>query len=838
MNWSEYKYLAIVAPLALLLVVALLRLTPKLCTSSRKRTGIEILSLVLSVSVGLAVIYGNFYRETFSFAYVDIGSDTIEQYIPFYLNLIDRVRNGALSLWNWEYELGSSIATYQSWILDPFNVVVVGICLLIGDAHLSLALVLSQSLKVLLSALLFDHLLTRYCDTPLSRILGSILFAFNGFLLQFGQHYWLGSAFPIFTATALLFELYLEKPCARTFLTTTLICMLQLAWSPYIAFMILVFEAIYLLLRIPHYVDGVNLGRYLQTVCLLFLPVIAGVLLAGFTLVPYASYLMGESSRTQSDATLIGKIAASFKSMVNPDWVPAIFSRLLGSSLLTTGADGAAQVVPSFKPVFFYEFMLLGYSGGVLLLLSQFYAWVFEEGRLGEKVLVGIASILVIMYCFNKFLPSLFTMFVYLYYRSSFVLAVPLCCAAALGFEKRVMSGKVARIPLAIASVFTIGILVWSLLNTVNGRLVCLYYLAATCIVIMMLYLQEGEKARPAYLVVAIAMAFSMSVVDGFFGTNCRGRVLPDYFPRSSLYAQDATTREALNLIAQDDSTGDFYRVDKTYPLWSTLNDSMIGHYASVSAYNSSPDGDVERFYQQLWEQAIPPWGACVQGYRFDQDCPDMMSLLGMRYVIANEPLTYEWLTPLGQVGPAEGTLYVYRYDDATSIVTFRTSVVAESVADALPDAAARRNLIKDSIIVSDVAAQNLGTYTAVDDGTQLGVASLRMQGDAMLTGTIEAKSDCVACISIPHTEKWTIQIDGAPVETFRANYGFYGFVLPGGSHEIVARYAPSGLGAGLCASGIGALVCILVSIMFVRHTDTSKLGTVLPSSKHATTMV
>ena len=821
MNWSEYKYLGIAALLALLLAAVLLHFVPALCKSSRKRTGVEILSLVLSVCVGLAVVYGNFYRETFSFAYADIGSDTIEQYVPFYINLIDRVRAGTLSLWNWEYELGSSIATYQSWILDPFDAVVVGICLLIGDAHLSLALVLSQSLKILLSALLFDHLLTRYCDTPVARILGSLLFAFNGFLLQFGQHYWLGSAFPIFAATVLLFELYLEKPCVRTFLATALICMLQLAWSPYIAFMILVFEAIYLLLRIPHYTDKLSLRSYVQTVGLLFLPVIAGVLLAGITLVPYASYLLGESSRTQSDVTLTEKVVTSLKSMVNPDWVPAIFSRFLGSSLLTTGTDDVTQVVPSFKPVFFYEFMLLGYSGGAMLLLSQFYAWVVEDCRPREKVLIGISSILVLLYCFNQFLPSLFTMFVYLYYRSSFVLAVPICCAMALGFEKRVVPGTVARLPLIVAAALTLGILAWSLLNTMNGRLVCLYFIAATCVAVVALYLHDGEKARPAYLVLAIAMVFSMSVVDGFFGTNCRGRISPDFFPRSARYAQDGTTREALDLIAQDDKTGDFYRVDKTYPLWSTLNDSMIGHYASVSAYNSSPDGDVERFYQQLWEKAIPPWGACVQGYRFDQDSADMLSLLGMRYIISNEPLDFAWLTTVGQVGPTEGTLHVYRYDAATSIVTFRQSVVSESKADELPDAASRRELIKDSIIASDDDMPDLKPPTG--DGKELGSATLRKEGEAALSGTIEAATDCVACISIPHTEEWTIRIDGAPVETFRANYGFYGFVVPQGSHEIVAKYTPKGFGLGLCISGAGALVCVLVSILLGRRTRTSR---------------
>ena len=79
--------------------------------------------------------------------------------------------------------------------------------LLLGQERLSLVLVIAQGLKMLLCGLLFDHVLTFYCKRPLSRIVGSVLYSFCGFLLLWGQHYWIGASIVMATLMMLMLEL-------------------------------------------------------------------------------------------------------------------------------------------------------------------------------------------------------------------------------------------------------------------------------------------------------------------------------------------------------------------------------------------------------------------------------------------------------------------------------------------------------------------------------------------------------------------------------------------------------------------------------------------------------
>ena len=419
MRWHNFLYLAPAALLAIVLLVVLARRVPSLSAPSRRRTREELVALGVLCAFGLAIIYWNFYvcKTYFVYNIGDVGSDTTEQYYPFYLWLIDSARSGTLSAWSFEYELGVNLQSFQTWLFDPFNLVLVPLGLLLGNARLSLALVITQSVKLVLSAFLFDHLLTRYCETPISRLLGSLLYAFSGFMVLYGQHYWIGGALPVFTATILLFERYLERHDSRSFLDVTLIVAIQLAWSVYVAFMILLGTALYLLVRIPAIVDDFTPKRYLREIGLCFVPVTCGFLLACITCVPYANFLLNETARTSSSTSLVERVAIKAGMFVHADWILPILSRMVGSGLLNTGAVPSTPLVSNtydigFVGSFPYEFILLGYSGGFFMLLSQFFHWVVRDCDKRGRILVAAGTTLVLAYCFHELLPSVFTMMV------------------------------------------------------------------------------------------------------------------------------------------------------------------------------------------------------------------------------------------------------------------------------------------------------------------------------------------------------------------------------------------------------------------------------------------
>lgn len=826
MNWHSYYYLAAAALAAFLILAITTKLMPQLTKRSPRRTKEELALLGTIVGLGLLVIYWHFYTERlrFAFAIGDIGCDTIEQYVPFYCNLIGNIRDGSLSLWSFEYELGVSLPSYQSWIYDPFNLIIVPLGLLLGDTHISLVLVITQSVKLILSAYLFDHFLTRFCETPLARLMGALLFAFSGFMIMYGQHYWFGGAFPLFAFTMLMFELYLERQSMPRFLGVVIACAIQVAWSVYVAFMILLFAALYLLIRIPHFLERVTPKSYLGTIFKMALPVVCGALLAGITFIPYVSFLLTETSRTSSDASMAERVTSKLLSFDPVDWIPAILSRSIGSGLISTGQDAVYGVVSGIPDIDFtysfpYEFILLGYSAGFFILLGQFYHWLFADCGKRDRNLVMIGTVFVLLYCFHQFLPTLFTAMVRLQFRSSFTIALPACTAMALGLEKRIMAGKVAKAPLAVSSVLTLAILIWSLLNTANGRLVCLYYLAVTVFVIILLALVARSRvAQPVLLTLIVGAMVSTSVVDGFFDTNSRKTVDGAAFPLSSVTNDgvaannDAQTKAALEFLAEYDTT--FYRVDKTYSDWCPLNDSLIQHFAGASAYNSTPDADVDDFYEKLWKESISTWAVYSQGFKNNPDRPEILALLNVKYILTQGPVDYDWCSYVAEFGD----VYVYRNDRASSIATIRTGVVSESEADALPNAESRRQLLESSVIVPDDVTSELSASLTESQDSSASSQFTKID-ETHLEGTASCTTNSIACLAVPNTGTWEITVDGESVETFRADYGFIGFTLPAGEHTITATYHLAGLKQGILATAIGAALTA-VSALFVRSKE------------------
>lgn len=812
MNWSEYAYLAAAALGAGAALMLLIRCMPALSKPSRTRTPAELAFLVGIAALALFTIYGNFYlgRSFFAYTVNDPGSDVIEQYVPFYVNLIGNVRDGTFSLWDFwsfEYGLGVNAAGYQSWLFDPFNLLVVPLGLLLGDAHLAIILIAVHSLKVLLSALLFDHFLTRYCAAPVSRILGAVLYALSGYLIVYGQQYWLGSAFVAFTAALLVFELYLERASAPRFLILTAIVAVIVGWTAYIAFMILLFEAIYLLLRIPHYQPRGGARAYFKSVGRLCAPVICGLLLAGVSLVPYALFLLTETTRTASTMSLSERLVSAATSFVNPDWIPTILSRAMGSALITTGLAPMGDALSGseaieFSSNYIYDFILLGYSCGAFILLSQFFHWVVTEGDRAVKALVGIACALIALYCVNFLLPTVFTAFVRVQYRSCFMIAAPACTAMALGFEKRILPGRIASKPLVAGTLASLVALGWSAHLARMGRFDVFF---STCALIWALctlaLISRIPARRPALLAVFIALLVSSSAVDGFMVSNERIHVAGDWFPLAPEARRGDATEAALDWIREHDQG--LYRIEKAYLDWVPLNDSMIEHYPSVSAYNSTPDSDVDEFYRKLWPEAVSPWAAYSQGYYYDPDRPAIMELLGVRYILAKEPLAFSWCEPVAEVGEVT----IYRNVREHSIATLAQHVVGESEADALADAEARRALLETSVIVPDEVAADLEGGLAGGEAPASFTASFTEEEVGRVSGTIACEADSVVCLSIPNTGTWHVLVDGVEVETFRADFGFIGFALAAGTHEIEAVYelAGSRLGAALSLAGIAA---------------------------------
>ena len=867
MNWLAYRYLAGVALAAVAVFGLVCRAMPSLLRKSRSRTSVELLVLTLVVALGLVTIYYRFYRGSLSFAYLDVGNDTSEQYVPYYCNMLDAIRSGTFDLWNHEYGLGVSFMSYQSWTLDPFNLLFVPLGLVLGNERVALALVIVQSIKVLIVALLADHLLTFYCETPLARILGSVLCAFSGYLMLWGQHYWLGTVFVLATLLPLLLELLMERLTPLRFLMLAVGVALSIMASVYSGFMVMLFATAYALLRAAHVSEG-GVGNYLRLFGRLTIPVICGIIISMCAVIPYATLMLGESTRVvgAENGSALSRAITYLGTFVPLHWIPMILSRAMGNGLVSYGnpiPESVMPPTPGFSYVNVYEIITLGLSCGVFMLLSQFATWVVRDADRRTKVLSCLAGLLVVAYCLNFFLPAFSNALVAPKYRSSFAVVIPTCIAMAVGFDRRVVPGKVARIPLAVATVLSVGVIGWSLAHTVDGRLGCLWYLIATCASAAALW-RLGDSPVPdlsmskhasasdrtvandsgmpfagasglVYALCCLAIV-SSSIVDGFLSTNSRSVCQPSNMPSSLQSAKDADTVAALDWLRDYDPT--FWRAEKLYSDWTSLNDSLVQHYRGVSSYNSTLDADVEEFYQQLWPEALVG-DVAYQAFVSDPAEPTLLHALGVKYLLSREPLSWDWCRELTTVG----AVHVYRNMRADSILTLTSGIIGEGEM-AQMDVASRREMVGNLIVVPDdhldvISYENPSDVTMEDlpaldlswmpleewemgeNGLPAAVpasqARVSQKDKTSISGKVFANINSFACLAVPHVAGWTVRVDGEVVETTRADYGFIGFAVPAGVHDVEATYTAPHLGLGVACSLVGVALTLAGCVVIAR---------------------
>ncbi|MCH3942137.1 MAG: YfhO family protein [Atopobiaceae bacterium] len=800
MDWTRFGYLIAVLVASIPLVVAMTRLMPELAGPSPRQTRQELVVLGLVLALGVAAIYGSFLAGTSYFSYWDVGSDTSEQYVPFYINMLDGIRAGTFGPWNSRFGLGESFIAYQSWVLDPFNLVLVPLGLMLGDARLGLVLVIVQVAKVFLSGYLFDRILLRYAETPIARLVGSTLYAFGGFLLLWGQHYWLGTAYVLCTLLILALEGLMSRWSVPRFLGVALSVAVSIGMSAYVGFMIMLFATVYALLRTLHLSRCTSLAGFARAFMPLVVPVLCGCLLSCASLVPYAETLLGESSRvTGSQGSASGLAAQS--AFVPLRWVPAILSRILGDSLISSGADIPETLVPAtaaFPYVNVYEFIMVGFSGSAFVLIAQFFHWAVRKASRRDKALVFVASLLVLMYCFNFFLPSLSNLFVAPKYRSSFALAIPFGIALTVGFEKGLVEGRCATVPLVAGAGLTACVLAWSLANTVNGRLACLFYIAALCLVVGLAVLRRSRPESGAILALLCMAIVSTSLVDGFFVTNNRLTSTASNFPKAEEPGRGSDTEEALAYLSQRD--GSSYRVEKLYTDWTRLSDSLVEGYRGVSAYSSVLDSDIDDFYENLWPGALD--GSAYQVFSNSPDEPEILSLLNVKYLLSKDELPFGWCQLVDRVG----SVYVYQNMSARGTLSSWGSVMGEGEAARIPTPEERAKVLGTSLIVPDSALQGLEGVDLSSEATTTCVET----GGSSVEGTVDASSDTVVYLAIPHTAGWTVCVDGSPVETFRADYGFIGFQVGAGSHVVTASFEPVGTATGIAVSLAGLCATVV----------------------------
>ena len=121
------------------------------CKSSSDVKALAVLMVLLLISCCL--IFKDYLFGDQLLIFNDIGSDTWQQYIMNYTSIVNHLRDGSFSLWDFTNGMGINMFNFN--LFDPFLMLLYGIGVILGPAHMLLYINVIQILKILAAGLAF-----------------------------------------------------------------------------------------------------------------------------------------------------------------------------------------------------------------------------------------------------------------------------------------------------------------------------------------------------------------------------------------------------------------------------------------------------------------------------------------------------------------------------------------------------------------------------------------------------------------------------------------------------------------------------------------------------------
>ena len=149
--------------------------------------------LILLIAI---IVFKNYLFSENVFLFKDIGSDTYNVFFPNLYGTADYIAQHGLPKWSFSGGMGKNM--FPFFLNDPFNIFLY----MAGKNHIVYGLVVKEVAKILFCGLTFYYYLKTLKLSNYASVIGSLLFAFGGFVI-------LGGTWYIFSWEALNFALLL-----------------------------------------------------------------------------------------------------------------------------------------------------------------------------------------------------------------------------------------------------------------------------------------------------------------------------------------------------------------------------------------------------------------------------------------------------------------------------------------------------------------------------------------------------------------------------------------------------------------------------------------------------
>lgn len=759
---------------------------------------LTMLGAVGLVSVGL---FNQFLFGEKLMLFTDIGSDTYYSYYAVYYFLTTYVSSFHLPLWSFKLGAGSSVLTQYQFLYDPFTVVFY----LVGVDNISRAVVWVFVLKIFCAGT-FTYIYLRYLGIGhYARIIASLLFAFNGFLMAWGQHF--------FMATWVVFLPLLLYTIEVWFKTDKKIplalCVAFMALNIQLFTQVTVFCGLYIIFRLsiewPKNSATVSFVKLSKFACIYILAIGISAI---FWLPEY--YLLKSNPRISTDfINAIIVIISNFVHFNSSEYYWTLLSRIFSNNL-----QGVGSLYTGFQNYYESPQMYVGLLP--LIILPQLYSVFSSRAKWLASFALLLAAIFLVFPSFSQIMNG----FQYPSYRWDYNVLMLELLLAALVLDAMLMQHKI-NLPVLIVTGF---VLLFCLVavylhnhgsDHVANKLAAIKsveIIAWVVVYCLMLYLLIKTRSKRWVFVVFLLLICGELVLE-----HRDSFVKRSVFEKGIEQNRDVNFFDYGNLAVKKLKTSDssFYRIEKNHWILS-LNDSVIQSYFGLDSYNSLNNPSYQNFLQKFGYSAsssVIKWNAT--------DLPYLADMLSVKYLLTKNSVdTLQHLKLVEKYGDVS----VFKRESFLPLGFTYDSYISLSIINQLSSADRERALIQGAALeeAPPIKLKELLRIAPTEDDDNFRanlkkeVLNLVKMEEDRITGNIHIANDKLLFLSIPFDPGWSAYVNGVESKIHKVNYGFSGLYLNQGDNFVELTYTPPYMKAG-------AVISILCGIMITLWAIRSK---------------
>ena len=696
-----------------------------------------------------------------------------------YASIINKIRSGDFSLWNASYGLGANM--YMLNLFNPMLILLYVIGALFGFEVLPGLLVWWFTGEILLAALAGYLYLSVFPLRESVKGIAAYMYAFNGFMIVWGQHYQFGVAcllVPLFLWTVERF--FKDKRRWPAIVIVTAVTVLN---SMYLAYMILLMAAFYVIFRL------LMIGRkpfkvFFKEGVMTALPMILGLAVGAVSLLPSYAAIRNVSSRLNSDLSVIGRLSGAFTPY------PMDYYKTVVDRLLTSTGEGINIFMGYLN---YYEAPCLFFSGLFVVLLFQYLIRLpFQKTSARLKILQAVFLLLAGAGLYFPAAGVILNGMTAPFSRYTFLYMPYFMLIAAFTLEGILRDRRVSLTGLALSALFMIWrfrIMILTPWHNPKKALTVLIISGLVMAVLIGALRSAGNKKARTILFAALCLALiGHTSAEGYGNFSGRESLEKDDIYFETLY--DADTLRAISGIKAADNG--LYRIEKLYGATYCM-DALYQDYQPVSVYNSTQNRYIIDFVDTYWPEL---YYEDSNHYDFVLGVvrSDMALLTGVRYILSAEPVSIDGYSLYDECG----TVKIYKSDTSAGLA---------------------------SLYGSGNYTESGDSYACqYDDRDKEAVMAFSATGnDGLIEGTVETANDGVLMMTIPYEDGWHAYVDGVETVIKKADLGFQGIPLGKGKHDIAFRYSCPLFKEGLAVSLTG-LILFAALYVFLRRSGRALL--------------